>query len=58
MSGNTPAYWPFMAGLGFGFIIGLFMLSSASDGLMQDRIDAGMFDRDGLVYRIELVEQR
>lgn len=48
-----------MSNIGFpflcGFILAFVMVAIASSSIMDDRIKAGIFDRNGVAYRIERV---
>lgn len=51
-NGKPGAFWPFVAGLCLGVIIGAMLLAGASNALDADQIKAGGFQHDGIAYRI------
>lgn len=47
-------FWPALAGLAAGFIIGVFCLISAWGEVQKDQIDQGGFFRDGVRYSVQV----
>lgn len=47
------ADWAFLAGLSLGFIAGALLMSMAATELLKDRIAAGVFETNGVAYRIQ-----
>lgn len=45
----------FWAPFVFGFVVALVLVSLSSNSTWDDRIKAGLFERNGVVYRIEKV---
>lgn len=49
---NVAIGFAFMAGLSVGFVCGMVALATANTRVLRDRIKAGVFDQDGVGYRI------